>query len=205
MMDLEVIREYLPQYLSSGSYNELLTALNAYPQQGRMYTQKLKSHPIVFQGDGFRDLLFVHLPDMQNGMRRGMVISNTCDIYRHHERLFESRMVYAPMFTLAGYKETLRDKSSKPPQVIDAHLASIRAQEVTQAFFLPKGADLEEDSFVFLDRVQNAPLAALDDQSIVKRRIFTLSDFGAWLFALKLSIHFCRIRDKVDRGEGIVH
>jgi hypothetical protein len=205
MIDLELVREYLPQYLSAASYDELLKALNEYPQQGRMYSQRLKDRAIVFQGDGFHDLLFVHLPVMEPGTRKGMIVSNTCDIYRDNERLFEPRMVYAPMLVLASYEEALRTNSSKKPHVIDAHIASIRAQEITQAFFLPKGAGLEEDSFVFLDRIQSAPLAALDDQSIVNRRIFTLSDFGAWLFALKLSIHFCRIRDKVDRSEGVIH
>jgi hypothetical protein len=205
MIDLEQVREFLPQYLSSESYEALLANLRAYPEQRGMYTQMLKGHAIVFQGDGFQDLLFVHLPDPEARLRRGMILSNTCDIYRNNARPFEARMVYAPMFTIAGYEQILRANSKKNAEAIAAHLASIRAQEITQIFFLPRGGALEEDSFVFLDRVQNAPLTALDESSIIARRFFTLSDFGIWLFSLKLSIHFCRFRENVDRGTGVIH
>ena len=55
------------------------------------------------------------------------------------------------------------------------------------------------ESIVFLDRVNNIPSKFIVRTTVPQKRIFTLSDYGAYLFLLKLSIHFTRIKDNVER------
>ena len=43
------------------------------------------------------------------------------------------------------------------------------------------------------------PNTLIERDKINYNRIFTLSDYGAYLFLLKLSIHFTRVQDKVER------
>jgi len=67
---------------------------------------------------------------------------------------------------------------------------------------LPKGAGLQEESIVFLDRINNISNKVIKSEELQTRRIFTLSDYGFYLFLLKISIHFSRIQEKVDRNKG---
>ncbi len=100
---------------------------------------------------------------------------------------------------LNKYCETLYKKSKKSKEQIDSHIEAIRQQQITQIYFLPGVEDIIEESIVFLDRVCNFPNTAVDRDKIKERRMFTLSDYGSYLFVLKLSIHFTRIKDKVER------
>ena len=83
-------------------------------------------------------------------------------------------------------------------QITD-HINAIKKQEITQIFYLPKFDGKLEESIVFLDRVNNMPNTLIERDKISSNRIFTLSDYGAYLFLLKLSIHFTRVQDKVER------
>ena len=56
-----------------------------------------------------------------------------------------------------------------------------------------------DDSIVFFDRVCNFPNNKIPRENLKEQRLFTLSDYGSYLFLLKLSIHFTRIQDKVER------
>lgn len=69
-----------------------------------------------------------------------------------------------------------------------------------QIFFLPKVFGKLEESIVFLDRINNCSNKTVSRVNIDNQRIFTLNDYGEYLFLLKLSIHFTRMKDKVDRG-----
>jgi hypothetical protein len=83
---------------------------------------------------------------------------------------------------------------------IDAHIAHIRRQEITQIVYLPKNGNLTEDSIVFLDRLNNYPADLFDVGQIKARKLFSLSNYGLYMFLIKLSIHFTRIQERVDRS-----
>ena len=57
-----------------------------------------------------------------------------------------------------------------------------------------------EESIVFLDRIVNYPTSSLKLEDLKMNRIFTLGNYGFYLFLLKLSIHYTRIADKIDRN-----
>ncbi len=106
------------------------------------------------------------------------------------------------LFSFKKYKDKITQDSSKSPQAIEDHIAAIKRQEVTQIFYLPALKNHIDDSIVFFDRVCNCPSNIMKKENICSEKIFTLSDYGLYLFILKLSIHFTRIFDKVERKSG---
>ena len=195
------IKLFLPKYLSSESEKELFEGLKDFPNNidERLYTNHLSDNEYIYQGDGLQDFLVVNLPDPTVKEVPCMIISNSCDIDLGNERNFPSQIVYAPIFKLDRYSETLHNKSQKSKEQIESHIEAIRQQRITQIFFLPGVKDVIEESIVFLDRVCNYPNKIVERDKTKERRMFTLSDYGSYLFVLKLSIHFTRIQDKVER------
>lgn len=204
MIDFEEVKKYLPQYLCGASQDILFKEIKSFPSNidDRLYSQVLKKEAVIYQGDGLDGMLVINLPSSDIRPFRSIVISNTCDIYQDNERLCPSRIIYAPIFNLEKYKKKIQeeyknDKDQK--RKTEDHINSIRKQLNTQIFYLPKGAGLENDSIVFLDRLNNCPSDIYPAVEIKKRKLFTLSDYGFYLFLIKLSIHFTRIREDVGR------
>lgn len=205
MISWEEIQAYLPTFLSQGSQTAFLDEIKHFLASSSkpFYTSALLDQSIIFQGDGIDGLLVTNLPDPRIAPAPAMVFSNTCDIDPSNERLFDAALTYAPIMHLDRYVGMLRAKKF-PEERIAAHERDIRQQLITQIFFLPKGGRLVGDCLVFLDHVSSAASDSVDRSRLGITRLFTLSDFGAWLFALKLSIHFCRVRDRVDRTSGAI-
>ncbi|MDP3914275.1 MAG: hypothetical protein Q8R96_11125 [Bacteroidota bacterium] len=198
-MNLDDIQIYLPKYLSSESSKELFEGLKDFPDNldSRLYTTYLKDE-IIYQGDGLRKMLAVNLPDVNLKSVDGMVLSNTCDIEQSNKRPFPSQIVYSPIINLERYQAGLVSTIGSEER-IDNHILEIRKQKITQIFFLPSFGDVLDESIIFLDRVFNIANDYIDRPTMSKTRIFSLSDYGNYLFLLKLSIHFTRIQDRVDR------
>jgi hypothetical protein len=82
----------------------------------------------------------------------------------------------------------------------DRHISDIRQQRIASMFYLPRIDALGEESVALLDRINNCDLQALNLGELVATRLFTLSDYGFYLFLFKLSIHLTRIRENVARN-----
>lgn len=195
------LKIYLPKFLSAPSEENLFNCLEDFPHNidNKFYTNYLKRESTVFQGDGLDELLLVDFSDMSNKPGRGIILSNTCDISHGNSRLFPSQVVYAPIFNLEKYKASISKAESKTADQINNHILSIKKQEISQIFFLPKYDNVIEESIVFLDRVINCSNQKISREDLPENRVFTLSDYGAYIFLLKLSIHFTRIQDNVER------
>jgi len=206
MISIEEVEKYLPQYLSESATVSLFNELEQFPENidKRIYTDKLKNDPSIYQGDGMRELLYVNLPELQANPILGMIFSNTCDISDENKRLFDSRLAFAPIFNLEKYKNALIkkyvDSGEKQLTSIESHIEDIRKQNISQIFYLPKCGSLENDSFVFLDRINNLPASYFDENEIKDNRAFSLSDYGFYMFLFKLSVHFTRVRENVQRS-----
>lgn len=198
-MNFDDFKLYLPKYLSSESDKELFNCLKDFPCNidKRLYSSKLFNEEILYQGDGIKDILVINLPDNKIDMKNCMLLSNTCDIDLINKRFFPSQIIYAPIFNLNKYNEIL-SKSSKTQQQINEHILAIKKQSVTQIFYLPKNGSIDE-SIVFLDRINNICNTSISRKKIIEQRLFTLSNYGLYLFLFKLSIHFTRIQEKIDR------
>jgi len=198
-MNLDDLKIYLPKYLSEESEKQLFDSLKDFPSNidQRLYTEYLENEPIIFQGDGLQNLLAVNLPSTETKVVSGMVISNTCDIDPENKRNFPSQIIYAPIIDFKKYSDSLRSKL--PNEKVEGHLEAIRKQYVTQIFYLPPISDKLKESLVFLDRLHNIGNDYYNRSELGSSRIFTLSDYGNYLFLFKLSLHFTRIQDKVER------
>ena len=202
---LDELRQFLPTYLSQGSRDAFVDEVRHFlhsEQTKPFYSLALQTKSILFQGDGITGLPILNLPDQEVRNGSAVLLSNTCDMDPSNARLFDSSLTYAPIFSLHRYLEALRKQTSNDR--VAGHEKDIRQQLITQIFFLPQGGNLEDDSIIFLDRIMSASSKTVPRHEVTDKRLFTLSDFGAWLLTLKLSIHFCRIRDRVDRNAGTI-
>lgn len=196
-MDSNDLGVYLPKYLSPETEAKLFDDLSQFPENidERMYTQLDDEH--VFQGDAISDLLVVQLPELDVKRRTCLILSNTCDLDPANKRLFVSHLMYCPIIDLNRYQQFLSNHGH-PEEKIDSHLANVRKQRVTQIFYLPDGPRISE-SLVFLDHVMNNKVDQLP-APIAEYRVFSLSQYGFYLLLYKLSIHFTRMAEGVDRS-----
>lgn len=208
MIDFEDVRKYLPQYLSDFANENLFSELKNFPGNidGRLYTSVLKNESVIFQGDGLRGLLHIELPSTEPKKVNGMILSNTCDIDQNNVRLIGSRIVHAPIVNLQKYYEMLLklfvDTNKKSINIIEQYISSIKKQYISHIFYLPRIDGVIEESIILFDRVTTLPSDYLPESEITSQRLFTLSDFGFYLFLFKLSVHFTRVRENVSRNSA---
>ena len=201
----EEIKKYLPQYLSEIELNNLRKELENFPTDGTkdtVYTIALANADYLLQGDGVANLDYINFPDVVIKPIDVILLSNTCDMSIENKRMNPCRIMYAPILKFDIYARKLRE--SFPSQRVDNHLRDIKAQQISQAMFLPKGGKMDYDGIVFFDRAISIPLSEETMQSMCDNKLFTLSNFGLYLLLLKLSIHFTRIQERIDRTTGEV-
>jgi len=200
-MDIEEsIKVFLPKYLSPEDQTKLLECIDDFPDnlESRFFTTFLKNEKVVFQGDGILNLPITNFPQKNIKKTACLITSNTCDIANDNKRLFfEPRLAYSAIIELGRYDSFLQKKGISKKK-LNSHISAIRKQQVTQIFYLPKSSKNEE-SIVFLDRINNCSIKVIDYDSISDQRLFTLSNYGFYIFLLKLSISFTRITEKVNR------
>jgi hypothetical protein len=196
---LDDIKTYLPKYLSEEATVGLFRELASFPANidSRIYTLKLKDEQTIFQGDGLSDLWICDLPSEKRKRSRVMVLSNTCDTAPQNNRLLGPRLLYCPIIRLAEYEALLRRASATSA---DEHLRALRRQEISSMMYLPENEKLGGEAVALLDRVNNCDAQDLDLGELTRTRLFTLGDYGFYLFLLKISIHFTRIREGVARS-----
>jgi len=201
MMPVEELRKYLPQYLSEDSYKTLIAELKSFPHNidQRMYTTSLISD-ILFQGDGYDSFPVVDMMHLDKGSKYsyGIIMSNTCDIDVANTRLYPSSIMYAPIISLQKYKYVL-EKENVEAEKIKNHLSKIREQAITSILYLPSNKKIPE-SIVFIDRMLHIGNEYVNRTKLNQNRLFSLSNYGFYLLLFKLSVHFSRIQEKIDRG-----
>jgi hypothetical protein len=199
---LSEIEKYLPKYLSPDQQAQLFADLNQFPDNihKRLYSSQRDADCVIFQGDGIGSLPFAEFPSLETQNVKVMIVSNTCDIQPENERRLPACVVYCPLIRFNAYRETLLRVLPNQTERIEDHLASVQRQECSSMFYLPAGLRLSEDFIALLDRLVHHRVDALNFGRLVDDRLFTLSDYGFYLFLFKLSIHFTRMRDAVVRG-----
>lgn len=203
----EDIRRYLPQYLSDESVEGLLQEIKNFPNNinNIFYTDRLKNDNIIFQGDALNDMPVVNLPDPIIKETLSIVLSNTCDLDLTNKRAFSSQICYAPIFNLEKYINSLKKlKKFKDPASLNQHINLIKKQYITQILYLPIGGNLDYEGIVFLDRINNCHNTFINREQLSSKRLFTLSNYGFYLLLTKISIHFSRLKEKVDRDDGVI-
>lgn len=203
MNELDKIELYLPQYLSSEDKTALKKELASFPTDGTkdtIYTSAMGNANYLLQGDGISDIPYINFPDTKIGKVPGILLSNTCDMSMDNKRINSCRVLFAPLIDFDKYKDLVLRTCGK--EKAESHLIDLKKQYITQALFLPKGCGLKNDSIVFFDKAISLPLSEELVQEFCKKKLFTLSNFGFYLFLLKISIHFTRIQEKINRTTG---
>lgn len=198
----EEFKLYLPKYLSPTSSKELFDNLKDFPKNISkiLYAdESLLTEEVIYQGDGIKDLLYAGLPSGKIDKSKSVVLTNTCDSDINNKRFNPSYISYSPIVQLEKYEKLLSKSFPNQKDAIIEHINCIKKQKVTQIFYLPKGALLEHDSIIIFSMVSSCLNESIPRDSIKQRRLFTLSNYGFYLFLFKLSIHFTRIREDVDR------
>jgi hypothetical protein len=199
----EDFKTYLPKYLSVEAQTSLFVELSQFPSNidSRLYTFRLQEEQTLFQGDGLADLWVADLPSEKIGKARVMVLSNSCDIAPDNKRLLGPRLLYCPVISFSKYENLLRLQQNLPAAFNSAgHLDAIRKQHNSSMFYLPKNDKLGEEAIALLDRINNCDAQAVTLNELLRGRLFTLSDYGFYLFLFKLSLHLTRIREGVARN-----
>jgi hypothetical protein len=197
----EDFKRYLPQYLSAGAQTKLFAELGQFPNNidQRFYTTKLENEPNIFQGDGLPNMWVTDLPGERIGKTRVLVISNSCDTSRDNKAWLGSRLIYCPIISVSKLQAALKG-STMLERDVPNYLDTVRKQYISSMLYLPFNEKLGEEAIALLDRMNNCNAQVLNIDEIVKTRLFTLSDYGFYLFLYKLSIHLTRIRESIARN-----
>ena len=144
MIDFQEVERQLPAYLNYDGKKKLFSDLTQFPDNidERLYTTYLKAELCLFQGDGLKDMLFVDLPSLNKKEVDAMILSNSCDIDPKNEKFFPLNVVYAPIVSLQRYVDLLISQEVDKAKLED-HVNSIKRQEVSHIFYLPKVSSLK--------------------------------------------------------------
>lgn len=192
------IRDHIPYYLTAPQKEGLVNALAQFPKNFSYYCNGFEDE--LLQGDGWKGF---QLFDFSTGKKAdvfGVVLSNTCDVSTENVRTQPIKISFAPLISLTRYQSSLK-KAGVSDAAINAKIDAIRLQRVTEFFYLPAGAQLQDECVVVLSDLHSMPLREFENAA-KKRKEFTLSMCGFYLFLFKLSIHFCRFYEEVPRGAG---
>jgi hypothetical protein len=200
-LDAENLIQQIPYYLTSEDQKVLLEELTAISRGGTAdyvlgaYTDSFKE--VMLQGDGWRGFQLFLFETGDRRSVRGVVLSNSCDVSPENPRDVPARVIFAPLVKLATFKALL-ETSGISAERVAANIAAIKAQKTSSIFYLPAGGVLQEDYVVRFDDAHNMPVDA-HAKSKDREKLFTLSNTGFYMLVLKLSVHFCRLQEKVNR------
>lgn len=189
---------FLPKYLNAEGTKRLFEELGSFPDNldTRMYSSVHLDKKTVFQGDVIAELPLFDLKTQRLTSRKGIIISNTCDISEDNSRRVPNFVTWAPVLSLQSYRNALTSDGHKG---VDDHIRELRLQRVTNILFLPSLPGLD-DCFVRFDMAQSFSMDCIKPADLVSQRLASFSNYGFYLLVLKLSIHFSRVMECVDRG-----
>lgn len=190
----DAIRDQIPYYLTQEAKENLIKALNSFPSID--YYINLYNNDVL-QGDGWTSLELYNFESGEKKAVKGIILSNSCDISQGNKRAVPAKIIFAPIIRLRKYIEIL-EKSGLDQKAINGKISAIKNQHVTTMFYLPKNNELGDDFVALLDDVHTVPLNNFLEH-LSREKVFTLSQAGFYLFLMKLSVHFCRFHENLDR------
>ncbi len=198
---LDNIVEHIPFYLTQDkdAKNGFVKNLEDFPNNINYYTSYYPNDEL--QGDGWEGLDIVNVVTSERRRVLGIILSNSCDISTENKRDLPPNILFSPIVELKRYRNMLIKEGITESQ-IDSKFEAIKKQKVTSLFYLPTIGNFPE-SIVIFDDVRSLPMSYFQVKKSSKeiKKVFTLSQFGFYLFLFKISIHFCRFHEKVLRDK----
>lgn len=210
------IKNHLPKYLSREQTESLFSSLKTdFPYSNnpdKIYVE-LVDKSIFYQGDGIIEIPFSTI-NLENQSfdciyRKGAVLSNTCDIDPTNERNYLPFALFGSIYELAPFLKYMNENKIKPERINNFE-NDLRKNQISTLFYLPEIIREDEtyfpESFIRFDETTSLPVNFINNNNYNKEylhkdgdRIYTLSNYGFYLFIFKLSVHFCRFREGVFR------
>lgn len=201
----------LPNYLVNEEKSRLRDALRQFTvdEKGKEinYADFYKSygHAYFMQSDLVREIRMSLWNEegavFEKSYSDAIIISNTCDISFENKHSMNSKQcLFAPLIDFNEYINDLV-ASGYEKDKLEQFIQTVKAQLVTNLFYLPLFHKNNKEYVVFLDNVFWFPAIELNSyiDNIQENRITSLSHFGYYLFILKLSYHLCRLPEQCDR------
>jgi hypothetical protein len=203
--DADALRQQIPYYLTAAPEQKVLLAelkkLIEGADRGYFIPAGHDGYTgDLLQGDGWRGFQVYSFKSSSVNPVRGIVLSNSCDVFQENARALPPNVTFAPIVKLSKVVERFEERGLDPEKIA-SRLADIKAQRVTSMFYLPVDGLLDEDHVALLDDLHSMPIEV---HSQAAEKLFTLSMAGFYLFVFKLSVHFCRLHEDVDRSPRIV-
>jgi hypothetical protein len=203
---LDSIDRLFPPDISEQRKGRLRDGLKQFSirSNSKVYTDfYLKSSPNYFlQGDLIFELRFPlwnsEKRDFEKVYFDSIILSNSCDIDEANQstRTLPKQVMTAKLFSLTDFIEGL---SYYDIENSDTIIERLKNQEYSNLMYFPPINNTEYVAyFDELSSLSNEELNALR-KDIDKNRIACLDWFGYYLFMFKLSYHFCRLPEEIDR------
>lgn len=192
----EQIKLFLPKYLTPGQKADLFSELSRFPDNMAFYLSGAEWADRILQGDGWRGLIAINFLNGERKRVAGVVLSNSCDVSSENIRDLPVNILFSPLIQLSRFEETLR-AIGKSDEQIASIVGNIKKQRVTSIFYLPEHREQLPESVIFLDDIHAHPLP--DFVRSERAKLFTLNQYAFYLFLMKLSIHFARFQEDVQR------
>lgn len=198
--DAEALRQQIPYYLTAAPAQKVLVtelkALIEGAQKGYFIPAGYDGYTAeMLQGDGWRGFQIFSFKSGSVNAARGIVLSNSCDISDENARVLPPNVIFAPIVKLSKLIERF-EAHGLDAEKVASRLTDIKAQRVTNIFYLPSDGLLEEDHVALLDDLHSMPVEVHRQAA---EKLFTLSMAGFYIFVFKLSVHFCRLQENVNR------
>lgn len=196
----EDLRTGLPAYLTAADQAALAKGLRDFMQSQRLHGfYHATRDPEPLQGDVWGRIDVFNFETGERKRVRAMLVSNSCDMSAGNVRYLPPKLTVATVVPLAAYEQLLLTNGLTQQRVAD-HLQHVRSQTVTQLFYLPPGGAMQTEHVALLQDLHSLPVEAMAAQP-PKPRLTSLSQFAFYLLLFKLSVHFCRFLEGVDRGQ----
>lgn len=130
-----------------------------------------------------------------------IILSNTCDISNENAHtLNKKQCVLAPIIELDSYIQTLKTLDTFSDARLASFLNELKLQRITNIFYISENGGSEY--IALLDKIFWFPTDELNSylEDINENKLFSLTQFGYYLFLLKLTFHFSRFPEALDRA-----
>lgn len=196
---LEDASVFLPKYLAPENQKELFEELKQFPKDSfNYYDLSTRFSEELLQGDVWQGFTTINFGTLNKTPATGLVISNSCDVDINNPRAFPVNILFSPLISLNNFKSSLLAGGNDNQKVEDM-IQSIKAQTFTSIFYLPESPNRFEESIILLDNINKQPLSNFVS-SPSKNKLSTLTMQGFYLLLIKLSIHFSRMQEGVERA-----
>jgi hypothetical protein len=202
--DADALRQQIPYYLTADPAQKVLLAelksLGDGADKGYFIPTGYDGYTgEMLQGDGWRGFQIFSFKSGNVNAALGIVLSNSCDVSAENARVLPPKVTFAPIVKLSKIVERFK-AHGLDVEKIASRMTDIKAQRVTNIFYLPADGLLDEDHVALLDDLHSMPVEVHRQQA---EKVFTLSMAGFYLFIFKLSVHFCRLHEDVDRNPRV--